>query len=62
MMRNKQRRTRERGAESFRGDDEGFVLAVGVSPETDQYKQKKYKKKKWSKVSRGPRSYTLLSL
>lgn len=31
MMRNKERRTRERGAESFRGDDEGFVLAVGVS-------------------------------
>lgn len=31
MMRNKERRTREGGAESFLGDDEGFVLAVGVT-------------------------------
>lgn len=33
MMRNKEckMRERERGAESFLVDDEGFVLAVGVS-------------------------------
>lgn len=32
MMRNKECKTREGGgAESFLGDDEGFVLAVGVS-------------------------------